>query len=42
MFDEKKMIISRRDARCKISAKEFDDAMEVAMDTMADCSYSRF
>lgn len=38
MFDEKKMIISRRDARCKISAKEFDDAM----DTMADCSYSRF
>lgn len=41
-IDGGKMIISRREARCKISAKEFDDAMEVAMDTMADCSYSRF
>lgn len=41
-IDGGKMIISRREARCKISAKEFDDAMEVAMDTMMGCSYSQF
>lgn len=40
-IDDGKMIISRRKVRCKVSNKEFDDAMETAMDIVLGCSYNR-
>lgn len=36
-IDGGKMIISRREARCKISNKELDEAIENAMDIVKDC-----